>query len=329
VNMASRILLCLAVGLPLANSLSVVDADVPRGMRQLSETSPSAPPSAPPATIASCFTPYVFNLIMNSASMAEAYGRDFINNDINHSGGRVQLEVGNQVVTLIVLFVLLGVSLLLLLAGEHMVRSVVVCVTALSSFMGFLYLFQWAFASQVVPLAGFVKCVLPFILTCLCALVVVVLVVVMIKKVEWLAFFVMGAAGGAFGMFILRLFILAGNAHLSTEPLFNLYWIAVGVVALIGGFLAVKLRRAVMIVGTCLIGGYVFAVSVCGLVPAFNGPIPVNWVFFVVFGCVTLAGALWQIFAAPKFCPAKADGEGPYSPNKGDNFANVEVMRRP
>merc|ERR1719324_473525 len=106
--------------------------------------------------------------------------------------------------TIITLFVIGGISLVLLIAGEALVNTLTVLVSALVSFMGFLYLWQWACSSTVSPMEGFVKCILPFILACLCALLIAIAIAMLIKKFTSLVFFIMGAGGGAVGMFLLR-----------------------------------------------------------------------------------------------------------------------------
>merc|ERR1719399_1040532 len=105
-----------------------------------------------------------------------------------------------------------------------MVNSMTVLVSALVSFMGFLYLWQWACSSTASPMEGWVKCILPFVLACICALLVAIAVGLLIKKFTSLVFFIMGAGGGAVGMFLLRQFILAGNPHLASAWEFNFYW---------------------------------------------------------------------------------------------------------
>merc|ERR1712100_512187 len=97
----------------------------------------------------------------------------------------------------ITLFVIAGIALLLLLAGEALVNTVTVLVATLASFMAFLFLWQWACSSTVHPMEGAVKCILPFVLACVCALIIGLLVLWLVRKADWVVYFVMGAAGGA------------------------------------------------------------------------------------------------------------------------------------
>merc|ERR1711988_1179872 len=105
------------------------------------------------------------------------------------------------------------------------------------TFMGTLYLWQWTCSSTTVPMEGFVKCILPFVLACISALISSVLVILGMKKFTSLVFFIMGAAGGAVDMFLLRQVILAADSGLALAPNFTLYWIALAAVALLGGIL--------------------------------------------------------------------------------------------
>jgi len=283
-------------------------------------------------TIGECFSPYVYNLILNQASMAASYGRQFYNSTSVDGEGRLELELGTRTTTIIVLAVIAGISVVLLLAGEWLLNTVLILVTIMASFMGFLYLFQWAFSSSVVPMEGFVKCILPFILTILAAIAASTIVYFANKKYNWIVFFVMGGAGGAFGMFMLRQFILAGNPSLAQEAKFNLYWIGLAAVSLIAGVVAVKLQRAIMICVTCLIGGYGFSVALCGFIPTFGGSYPANWVFFVIFGVAAAAGVAWQLLLAPKVCGSKDESKkniNGQQHQRGQQQRNVEVMMRP
>jgi len=126
------------------------------------------------------------------------------------------------------------------------------------------------------------------------------------KKFTSLVFFIMGAAGGAVGMFLLRQFILAGDPGLALEPYFNLFWLALAAVALLGGILAVCFKSTVIKIVTCVLGGYAFAVALCGLIPAFGGPYVPNYGFFIAAGGAMVIGALIQCFCCKKR-PAKEE----------------------
>jgi len=267
-----------------------------------------------------CFSPYVYTLILNAASAAESIAKaELANHTVRFPNGtfnpddvdgtmgdfRIQIETGNRVTTIITLFVIGGVSLVLLMAGEALVNTVTVLTSLLTSFMAFLYLWQWACSSTVAPMDGFVKCLLPFILAVLCAVIVAGLVALLLRKITSLCFFVMGAAGGAFACFMLRQFILAGNPDLATNSWFNFYWLGLAVVALLCGIIAVLLKRSVIRLVTCLLGGYAFAIALCGLIPVFGGPYCANYTFFIVAFVAMAAGFVFQCFCC-KPDPEKA-----------------------
>jgi len=255
--------------------------------------------------LGACFSPYIFNLVINAASTASTVAEQAIGNATDFDPNRnfttagdfrIALETGNKVMTIITLFVILGVSLLMLFAGKLLVKMVTCLTSLLIAFMGFLYLWQWACQSMVHPMEGWVKCILPFVLACVCALIVAIVVVILSNKFEKFVFFVMGAAGGAAGMFFLQNFIVAGNPHLASEPLFNLFWLGLVAVAILCGLVAMCLKSQVTILVTSILGGYAFAIALCGLVPAFGGPYVPNYGFFITAGFAILFGILFQCF---------------------------------
>merc|ERR1719380_316766 len=184
----------------------------------------AAPPVYVNTTLGQCFSPYVFTLLMNTASSAATIASNAVRSNsskieivngtrvqtnsesdgVDAGDFRVRLETGNKVTTIIVLFIVGAVGLLMLFSGEALVNTLTILTSGMVSFMGFLYLWQWACSSTIVPMEGFVKCILPFILACICGLIIALIVWCGIRKFTSLAFFIMGAAGGAVGMFFLR-----------------------------------------------------------------------------------------------------------------------------
>merc|ERR1719379_513283 len=101
-------------------------------------------------------------------------------------------------------------------------------------------------------------------------------------------------------MFLLRQFIIAGNPGLTSNVWFNFYWLGLAVVALVCGLVAICAKRAIVTIVTCILGGYGFAVALCGLIPAFGGPYVANYVFFIVAGVAMVLGIIFQcIFCKP------------------------------
>lgn len=280
-----------------------------------------------------CFSPYVYNLILNAAFSGASIVEGAITNSTgfasNSSGVdpgdfRMQLELGNQVMTIITLAIIMLISVCLLILGEKLVNTLTILTTAITSFMAFLFLWQWACSSMVQPMEGFVKCILPFILAVLSAIIITVIVGILIKKFTSLVFFIMGAGGGAVGMFLLRQFIIAGNPQLASDWRFNFYWLGLAVVAILCGFLAVCLKRAVITTVTCILGGYGFAVALCGLIPACGGPYVANYVFFIVAGITMVLGAIFQCI----FCKPDPDENARQDQYRADENARKEQAKR-
>lgn len=258
--------------------------------------------------VGTCFSLFIYQTMLNAASFARSEATsaagEFINGSLVPSSGVIHINAGTRTMTLITLFVTLGVSLALLILGERLVNVVLIMTTAIASFCSSLYLFIWACSGST---EFFVLCNLPFILACLLTLIVTGIVGYFVSRFPSLGYFIMGAAGGAFGMLLLRMFILAGNPQLGLDKNFKFFWLGLAGVAILVGIIAVKLKKAVFVSVTSLLGGYGFAVSLCGLIPAFGGPIPVNYVFFIIFGFTVVIGALWQIFLAPKVLPCGSE----------------------
>jgi len=271
-----------------------------RGARAMNQIMLEATASHP---CGSCFSCSVYNLILNTAAMG-ATASSTVKDSVDFSGFRLVIDTGTKTGTLITLVVILVIGLLLLTLGETLLTAMVVIVAAFTSFMASLYLWNWCFGTNGTD---WVRCLLPFILAVVCTLVITAIVGCLIKRFVWLAFFVLGAAGGAVGMFILRDIILAANPHLAAASLFNLYWLGLVAVAIICGIIAVKLEKAVVVIVTSLLGGYAMAVSICGLIPVCGGTPPPAWAFFVIFGVFCAAGFLFQMFVARKIFGDKRD----------------------
>jgi len=276
-----------------------------RGARAMNQIMLEAAPSHP---CGSCFSCSLYNLILNTAAMG-ATASSTVQDSIDFSGAILTIDAGTKTGTIVTLVVILIIGLLLLTLGETLLTVMVVLVASFTSFMASLYLWNWCFGTNGTE---WVRCLLPFIFAVACTLIITAIVGCLVKRFVWLAFFVMGAAGGAVGMFFLRDIILAANPHLVTETLFNLYWLGLVAVAILCGLVAVQLKKAVVIIVTSLLGGYAMAVSICGLVPACGGVPPPAWAFFVTFGVFGVAGFLFQMFVARKVFGDRRDENANY-----------------
>ena len=197
----------------------------------------------------------------------------------------------------IVLSIVLAIGFFLLLTGEKFFKACIALVVGAGSFVGFLYLFDWAFTSTAsFNTSFFVECWLPFVLAIVCALLVAILVCCLVDALESLAVFLVGAAAGAIGMLVIRNFIIASNSSLATDPYFFYYWIGLAVVALLCGIIAVCCRRLVFLIASTTVGSYLFASSIMGLCQAYVAGGISGWIFYAIFGPMVLVGVLVQVF---------------------------------
>ena len=173
----------------------------------------------------------------------------------------------------------------------------------------FYFLFDWIFQSQMAPQVGFVKCVLPFILTCVAALIVVLIVFCIMRKIASIIVFIMGAAAGALAGIGIRQILLAVQPSLATDSNFMYYWFGLAGVAVLCGLIAMccfgkKLAQTFIMLVACGMGGYGVAIALCGLFPVFGGPYVPDYGFFITFGGATFIGVLIQC-GVKKLCPGK------------------------
>lgn len=231
-----------------------------------------------------CPSRATFNAIINSASDAT---------------DAMESATVDKVISTIILVALAAFGLLLLLLGAKLVRTVIALIASMTSFVAFLYLFDWALTVHASSdTAFFVACWLPLILAIVCSMITTAIVMYLIEKLqlEAVAFFVLGAGAGGFGMLVLRNFIVAASPGLATDPAFFWYWIGMGIVALICGIAAVCMRKAIFIIATCIIGSYLFSSALMGLMQMYVAGGVSGWVFLALFFPLALLGAAVQVF---------------------------------
>jgi hypothetical protein len=214
----------------------------------------------------SCFSEYLYATLCDTMAATE----DTVNN---------AMSGGGTAVTIITLILILLASLLLLFLGARLVKAAVLCLTSFVSFLVGLEFYLWVCGGST---SSFVVCWLPFILALITSIIVVALTRCFIEKFESLAMFIVGACGGAMGMYILRAIIVAADPSLAASPSFQWYWVGLAAVAIIAGFAAVFMKTAILVSVTSIVGAYGLAVSILGLIPACGG----SW---------TWPGAFWLI----------------------------------
>jgi len=239
----------------------------------------SPPPAAPsPDNTTSngtvCFAPYVFTAIMDSVGTTKetmAY----------------TVDLGGRATTIVTLCLLLGASLLLLLFGEQLVHTAVLLITEITTFTLWLYLFIWILQDST---AEFMECYWPFVVAVVLSLFTTLLAYCFLRKVECLAFFILGAAGAAICMYVIRDIIISVAPSVVAEKEFHTYWIALFVVSLGCGLVAAWFQTSMLITVTCLVGAYGVASATIGLVPSTANVFPAPWIFWLTFGFALAVG---------------------------------------
>jgi len=237
------------------------------------------------AVTTSCISRSVYLSLVDTTAAAAA--------DLS-SNASTQDKVSSTI--FLVCFIVCG--LFLLFFGEHFVKSAITIIVSFCSFMAFLYLWDWIFTPQTLTASDldFVKCGLPLLLAMVCAIVATMVVMALISSIEWLTFFVFGAACGFVGMMALRSAILAGNPHLAASQAFDWYWVGLVTVSVVCGVVAVVLRKVVILIATVSLGGYMVAAAVLGLMQLYQNKTLSGAIFFYIWLPTMAVGALVQIF---------------------------------
>jgi hypothetical protein len=187
---------------------------------------------------------------------------------------------------------ILCVSLMLLFLGERLVKASIVSLALFGTFMACLSLGTWAFATVSVE---FLHCTLPVLLALVLAVSVAVALGLVMEEHASTSAFIAGAAVGAFGMYMIRVIIIATAPEVASSNSFNLYWLVLLIVSIACGVLAFWFKTLIMLVASCLVGGCGVALSVYALIPVCGGPDLPSYAFFLIFGISMIIGALFQI----------------------------------
>jgi len=202
-------------------------------------------------------------------------------------------------VILMVIYFLIG--LFLNYFGSKLIKTMVFLVTLTVSFMAYLYLFNWAFGSNQYANTGgnapndFVKCILPLILSGLCAIVSALIVLCLFNSVECLGFFIFGAASGFVVALIVQQIILASAPSLTTNFYWQFYYLFALGFAIVMGILTCCLRAVVVLIATVIIGSYMIASAINAFIQLNGGQAP-SYVWFISLGVAMLTGFIVQVF---------------------------------
>jgi hypothetical protein len=107
-------------------------------------------------------------------------------------------------------------------------------------------------------------------------------------------YFVAGASGGAFLMYLIRDILLEFAPQLADDEKFTLYWLGLVVVAILLGTASAWWRTSATLVITTFVGGYGVALAATGLIPAIGGELLPPYAFFAIFVPLVLLGAIFQ-----------------------------------
>jgi len=249
-------------------------------------------------TPAHTHTKHGLRTLANSGTPPTCVSRSVYDTLVDTSGSTSQaIESGGKAISVIFLAVWIIVGLFMLILGEKFLHSAVLMVTSYISFIMFLYLWDWIFTPEgTVWDATFVKCWLPLLLAFLCSLVITMIVQSLMKSIEWLTFFVFGAGVGFIGMMALRSAIIAGDPSLTDNSNFNWYWVGLVSVSIITGCIAVWMRKVVIMVCTVVLGAYMLATGILGIIALYDTNGFNGGVFFAIWIPAMIVGALVQIF---------------------------------
>jgi len=193
------------------------------------------------------------------------------------------------------------IGLFLNFFGSKLVKTVVTLVTLVVGFMAYLYLFNWAFGSNnFANQTGnnpndFVTCILPLILSGVCAIVSSLIVLCLFNKVECLAFFIFGAASGYVIALVVQQIILASAPQLTRNQYWQFYYLFALGFAVALGLITSCLRAVIALIATVIIGSYIIASAINAFIQLAGGQAP-SYVWFISLGVALIAGFIVQVF---------------------------------
>jgi len=193
--------------------------------------------------------------------------------------------------------------------GKRFLQACLHLVVAATSFVLFLYLFDWGLTEKMdLGHAIFFTCWMPLVLGICAAVASTLLILCCVGEFERLTTFAFGTGAGAFGMLVLRNVIVASDASLTTDPAFYHYWMGVLVVAIACGALAYCWRRHLVIfVSSITVGSFLFASGFMGILQLYIDGGASGWIFFGLFAIMCAIGALAQISVFRALQPEKEE----------------------
>lgn len=198
--------------------------------------------------------------------------------------------VGLAVLTLVGILI---PSVVLLFVGAAFTEAATVILSLFCTFVPSLHLFVWATDGSSDHR---IRCGLPFGLAFAMTAAAAGALCFLQRTAGFVVFFVVGCAGGAFGMYFVRSCIVASLPALARQDDFQAYWLALVAVSILCGVTCAHWRTEAMLFVSCFVGGYGVALAVSGLVPACGGPSLPVYAFYAIFAVALIAGASFQVY---------------------------------
>ena len=242
------------------------------------------------------------------------FGRAYENATVTHSDlttfriDSTIMGVDELTVTAIVASLIILVSLVVLLAGQKLVKTAVLITLSLMGFLGFFVLIHLSVASTTDATTGFYPCVFPFVMAIVCALLLDVIALVLINRFVWAPNFIFGAAATMAVALVLRENLQRATQQAGDHALVELsffdtwYWLIAAAATVLVGLLATVLatsdgRKSAVVIGvTCVVGAYGLTLGITALVNLYHEKAMPAWSFWAIAAPVALVGLGVQFF---------------------------------
>mmetsp|Transcript_19279 Transcript_19279/g.63690 ORF Transcript_19279/g.63690 Transcript_19279/m.63690 type:complete len:375 (-) Transcript_19279:11-1135(-) len=220
----------------------------------------------------------------------------------------VGVEGASKAATATALSAALVLATLLLTLGEYLVSGVVLAAGSGASFVGLLWVWNAVLKGQELD---WTRCTMPSLLAAGCALLSTLLLLLLLRKFVTFSIFAVGAAAGVVGALSLRSFLYAENPALVDDSDFSTFFVGLAAASgLACGVIAVCLERPVLLLASCCIGGYAFAVAVSGLVSLRHNEPLAAWAFLLVALLAATTGLIVQVCVTRVRCGKKREPKG-------------------
>lgn len=219
------------------------------------------------------------------------------------------MGISESTITALVLSAAMLASLIVLLAGQKLLKTAILITISLLGFIGFFCLIHLTVQSGADQSASdFYVCVFPFIMAILCAMLLDLVALHLINQFVWAPNFIFGVAASLVVCLILRENFQEATREAGRNAVVELaffdtwYWLIMTVIALIFGVLAAVLatsdgRKSVVVIGvTCMVGAYGVTLGITALANLYNANVIPTWSFWAIAAPVAAVGLFVQFF---------------------------------